>query len=73
MDNNKPFDLMCMDETENLRQGVMSVINNSQLPISIRKMVFTSVANEIVAQMDKFLEDVTNKYYQSLNETPEEG
>lgn len=74
MNNNKPFDLMCLEETENLRQGIMSAINNSQLPVSVRKMVFTNTANEILAQMDRFLEETRNRYEQSLNEeTQQEG
>ena len=67
----KPFNVLCIEETTTLKNNLLNVIQESQLPLAIRKMVIEQEVTNILIQIDNAIKKEEQDYYKKIAETNE--
>lgn len=65
----KPFDLLCVEETDLLKSNLINIVQNSKLPISVTRLVLNETYRELMAAIDQAIQKESQEYYTKLSET----
>ena len=64
----KPFDLLCVEETDLLKSNLINIIQNSELPISVTRLVLNETYRELMAAIEQALQKESQEYFTKLSE-----
>ena len=64
----KPFDLLCVEETEMLKNNLINIVQSSKLPLSVTKLVVKETFRELLSAIDQTLSKTSQDYYTRLSE-----
>ena len=64
----KPTDVWIEDESRNLTQNILNSINNSMLPISVKKMLLIDLMTKVVNTYDQTIAAQREAYEKSKGE-----
>ena len=65
----KPFDLLCVEETEMLKNNLINIVQTSKLPLSVTKLVVRETFRELISAIDQTLTKTSQEYYTRISET----
>ena len=68
----KPFDLLCVEETEMLKNNLINAVQTSKLPLSVTKLIVTETFRELISAIDQTLSKTSQDYYTSLSQATEQ-
>lgn len=67
MDNlKKPFDVMIIEEQENIKNSIYGIVENSPMPPSVQKLVLAKVFENVMAAIDQNIKQQKDTYYAKL-------
>lgn len=64
----KPFDLLCVEETEMLKSNLINAAQSSKLPLSVTKLVVTETFRELLSAIEQTLAKTSQDYYTELSQ-----
>ena len=68
----KPIDVFFEEESEKLRNAIIQTIQESTLPLYVRKVILTQTANELISSINQNIQESAAEYYKSQSDNQKE-
>ena len=68
----KPIDVFFEEESEKLRTAIIQSIQESTLPLYVRKIILTQTANELISSINQNIQESAAEYYKSQSDNQKE-
>ena len=68
----KPIDVFFEEESEKLRTAIIQSIQESTLPLYVRKVILTQTANELISSINQNIQESAAEYYKSQSDNQKE-
>lgn len=68
----KPIDVFFEEESEKLRNAIIQTIQESTLPLYVRKVILAQTANELISSINQNIQESAAEYYKSQSDNQKE-
>lgn len=65
----KPIDVYYEEEGTKLRQQLVNIIQESVLPLYLRKTILVQTTNELITAINQSIQTASQQYYESVKES----